>query len=143
MGTATYKLVKHAGRGAMRYAVVTATADFADECSVAVSPDAFAWLREAYGPNAVIGGLGFGADRAAAELGAMFALRHVAGQEGLVAARVVIDSIRTAPVDTTPDDIAYASCWAVWQALGMQGSSPPVLPSKHAGPGSVLSSGDS
>lgn len=131
MGTATYKLAKYAG-GRGHYAVVTATADFADECSVTVSPDAFAWLCEAYGPNAVVGGPGFESDRAAAESGAMFALRHIAGRESLVAARVVIDSIRTAPGDTTPDDIAYASCWAVWQAMGAEGSSLPALPSKYA-----------
>jgi hypothetical protein len=128
---ATYTLAKVVA-GRHHYAEVTATADFADECSVAVSGEAFGWLRESYGPNAAVDGPGFEADRAAAESGAAFALRHIDGRAGPAAARVVIDRIRTSPVDTTPDDVAYATCRAVWQALGVRGSLPPVLPGEHA-----------
>jgi hypothetical protein len=129
MGAATYRLAKSLG-GVIHYAEVTATAEFANERSIVVSPEAFSWLRQVYGPNAVVDGPGFEADRAAAESGAAFALGHITGREGKAAARVVLDRIRTNPVDTTPADIAYAACWAVWQALGVEGSSVPELPGR-------------
>jgi hypothetical protein len=126
MGVATHKLAKSVG-GRMHYAVVTVLADFATDCSITVAPGAFEHLRSSYGPNAVVDGPGFEADRAAAILGAEFALSHIEGREGNVPACVVIECIRTFPVDTTPADITYAACLAVWEALGVEGTSLPEL----------------
>jgi hypothetical protein len=92
------------------FARVTVAAKFAPECSIAVSEDAYE------------------DERAAARSGATFALHHIAGREGLTTARVVIERIESGPVDTTPDDIACATCRAVWQALGVEGSATPPWP---------------
>ncbi len=120
----------------MHYAEVTATAEFGGGRSITVSPTAFAWLKDVYGPDAWEWPV-CEAYRAAAISGAGFALRHIAGRDGIPEARVVIDRIHAAPADTTPDDVAYAAVFAVWQALGVEGSSQPSLPVKHAESGAA------
>ncbi|AMV25590.1 hypothetical protein VT84_14430 [Gemmata sp. SH-PL17] len=132
MGTASYKLLKVVG-GRLRYADVTASSEFGGGCSISVSPTAFAWLKSAYGPDAEWPECD--AHRAAAVAGAEFALRHVADRDGIPEARVVIDRIHTAPADTVPDDVAYAAVFAVWQALGVEGSQLPALTGKRTKPG--------
>jgi hypothetical protein len=63
-----------------------------------------------------------------------FALRHIAGRDGIPEARVIIDRIHAAPADTTPDDVGYAAVFAVWAALGVEGGQLPALPGKQAEP---------
>ena len=130
MGTASYKLMKVVG-GRLRYADVTASSEFGGGYSIRVSPAAFAWLKDVYGPDA-FEWAECEAYRAAAISGAEFALRHIAGRDSIPEARVVIDRIDAAPADTIPNDVAYAAVFAVWQALGVEGSQFPVLTGKHA-----------
>jgi hypothetical protein len=113
----------------MHYAEVTTTAEFGGPPSVTISPAAFAWLKDVYGPGAwewVV----CEAYRAAAVSGVEFALRHIAGREGVPETRVVIERIHASPADTAPADVAYAAAFAAWEALGVQGSSEPELPGK-------------
>ena len=143
VGTASYKLARILG-GWPHFADVTASAEFGGGHSVAVSPGAFAWLKDAYGPHAREGPV-CDAYRAAAISGVEFALRHIAGRPGIPEAQVVIDRINVSPTDTTPDDVEYASVFAVWRALGVEGRVQPALPGKHAEPsgsgGDMLSGG--
>ena len=37
---------------------------------------------------------------------------------------VSVELIRAAPADTTPECVAFATCWAVWDALGDPGAVP-------------------
>lgn len=135
MGTASYKLAEVVG-GRCHYAEVTATAEFGGGYSITVSLAAFAWLKDVYGPHAWEWPE-CEAYRAAAISGVGFALRHIAGRDGIPEARVVIDRIHAAAVDTMPDDVAYAAVFAVWRALGVEGSLLPSLPGKHAEPGAA------
>ncbi len=125
MGVATHKLAKIV-YGLPRWAEVTVAAEFAVETSVSVSPLAFEWLRSAYGPNTVVDGPGFDADREAVRAGVKFALAHIAVREDEAKAEVVVEEIKFVCTDTTPPDITYAACRAVWEALGVEGA---VLPS--------------
>jgi len=132
VGTASYKLTKIVG-GRSHYAEVTATAEFGGGYSLSVSPAAFAWLKDVYGPDAWEWPV-CEAYRAAAESGAGYALRHIAGRDGIPETRVVIDRIRAVVAETSPDDVAYAAVFAVWQALGVEGGQLPALPGRHAEP---------
>jgi hypothetical protein len=127
---AAYKLAKIVG-GRSHYAEVTVTAEFGCGRSVQVSPSVFAWLKDVYGPHAWEWSV-CDAYRAAAVSGATFALQHIAGRDDIPEARVVIDRIHAAPADTSPDDVVYATVLAVWKALGVDGSTQPVLPGKQA-----------
>jgi hypothetical protein len=132
LGTASYKLAMVIG-GVGHYAQVTATAEFGGGHAVSVSPAAFAWLKEVYGPDAREWAV-CEAYRSAAVSGAGFALGHIAGRDSIPEARVVIDRIDAHPAHTAPADVAFAAAFAVWQALGVEGSSQPALPGKHGEP---------
>ena len=114
------------GGGRMRYAEVSVSAEFGGGRSVQVSPDAFAWLEEVYGP-------GSGewpvceAYRAAALSGALYALGQIPGYEWLPEARVTVERIHASAADTSPDDVEHAAAFAVWEALGVGGLEVPEL----------------
>ncbi len=94
------------------FADVTALAEFGGGHSVAVSPGAFAWLKDAYGPHAREGPV-CDAYRAAAMSGVELALRHIAGHPGIPEARVVIDRInvpRPTPRPTTSNTLPCSRC---------------------------------
>jgi hypothetical protein len=135
LGTATYKLAKYIG-GRSHYAELTTSAEFGGGHSVQVSPAAFGWLKDEYGPNAWEWEV-CEAYRAAAVSGAVFALRHIAGRDGMADATVVVDRIHAHPDHSPPDDVAYAAVFAVWKALGVEGG---VLPEP---PGSTKTASNS
>lgn len=103
------------------YATVRVTWEALTNPSAAVSPNAFAWLLEAYGPNARTGPA-HSEWMAEATSGAMYALR-----EAGVAGHVTITHIHYANADTMPGDVKFAAAFAVWSALGDVPSAPPVL----------------
>lgn len=97
-------------------AEVAAVAEPAEQDQVVVSPHAFDWLRDRYGPHAVV-------DRptnveliAEAVEGAEYALAHVPGRDR--AMRVTLTMIHDLPVDTGDGDIKLAAAQAVAAALG-------------------------
>jgi hypothetical protein len=94
----------------------------ADRDEVDVSPNAFAWLRDVYGPRAVI-------DRpvnarlvAEAVEGARYALDRLGRPGGY---KVTVTKIVDMPVDTAEGDVKVAAAHAVCLALGMRLEPPP------------------
>lgn len=90
---------------------------------VQVAPDACAWIAGLHGEGrttAVPGDL-----RAGAEAGAMFALSE-AGVTGLV----TVTEIKYTNIDTSADDVRFATAWAVWQAIGHQPRQAPYIDSE-------------
>ncbi|MEV1316432.1 hypothetical protein AB0J14_10145 [Micromonospora arborensis] len=97
----------------------------ADQDEVVVSPQAFDWLRDAYGPRTVV-------DRPVnhqlvteALAGARYALAHVRGRNG--ASRVTLTMIKDSPVDTCDGDVMLAAAHAVAAALDGQMEPAPYL----------------
>ena len=93
---------------------------------VEVGRDVFAWLKEDYGPDAWEW-TACDDFRAAAVRGARFAITHTQQPIDPSAIAVVITQIHAAPADTCPDSVAFATCHATWQALGIAGSNEPRL----------------
>ena len=63
---------------------------------------------------------------AAAERGVRYALAHSLPPQ-TSGIRLLVTSIRGTGIDTTPDAVAAAACFATWEALGVVGTHPPRL----------------
>ncbi|WP_410817407.1 hypothetical protein [Micromonospora sp. 050-3] len=103
---------------------VAVAVEAADRDEVVVSPDAFAWLRDVYGPRAVI-------DRpvndqlvAEAVEGVRYALARLGRPGGY---KVTVMKIVDLPVDTGDGDVKVAAAHAVCIALGIRLEPPPRL----------------
>ena len=112
--TGHYKLARQSG-GIGLFAEVWVTISDQASSRPAVADGAFDWLKEVYGADA----REWPPFRLAALRGAEFALAHAATPP--LKASVTIETIRTAPADTTAACVAYAACRAVWDALGDPG----------------------
>jgi hypothetical protein len=91
---------------------------------VELSGDELAWLKDTYGPDA------FEWDccaefREGALRGARYAIDHAAGVERLDKVLMRVSMIHARLADTTGDDVAYATCYATWDALGVVGENHP------------------
>ena len=116
-----YKLARQlAGRG--YYARVKVDVS-AGEPAVVVGDDVFAWIRDAYGPNALYRDLDD--FRGGARVGAEYALRN--RTEPGPMQHVLVSEIHFTYVDTTRACVAFAACFAVWAALDDPGTSQPTL----------------
>jgi hypothetical protein len=91
--------------------------------TVSISPNAFTWLREAYGDGTKEGPGHVDLKQEAAE-GASFALVD-AGLGG----EVTVTEIRYANADTAPGDVRFAA-HVVWKALGREPQHPPWIDDK-------------
>jgi len=122
MATGEYKLLRHrAGRGS--YARVKVTVSEGEQ-AVVVEDNVFAWVKEAYGPNA----FEHRDDddfRGGAKVGAEYALRNRTKPGPMQHVRV--SEIHFTNVDTARAGVAFAACFAVWNALGDPGANPPTL----------------
>jgi hypothetical protein len=96
---------------------------------VEFSGDEFAWLKDVYGPNAFEWGC-CAEFRDGALRGVKYALNHVAGVERLDDVLIRIGKIDATPADTTGDDVAYAACYATWNALDVAGRDAPKFVGK-------------
>jgi hypothetical protein len=119
-----YSLRKQSG-GVFHYALVSVTVDTTNEGpKIEFSGDEFAWLKDTYGPDAFEWGC-CAEFRNGALRGARYALDHAAGVEHLDNILIRIGMIHATVADTTGDDVAYAACYATWDALGvMSGDGP-------------------
>ncbi|WP_124819751.1 hypothetical protein [Micromonospora ureilytica] len=111
--------------GAIGHAADVAVAvEAADRDEVDVSPDAFAWLRDVYGPGAVIDRPVN--DRLVAEAveGVRYALARLGEPGGY---KVTVTKIVDLPVDTGDGDVKVAAAHAVCTALGVRLEPPPRL----------------
>ncbi|MBM7493381.1 hypothetical protein JOD64_004603 [Micromonospora luteifusca] len=108
---------------------VAVAVEAADRDEVDVSPDAFAWLRDSYGPRAVIDRPVN--DRLVAEAveGVRYALARLGGPGGY---KVTVTKIVDSPVDTADGDVKFAAAHAVCLALGMRLEPPPRLTTNGA-----------
>ncbi len=111
---------QRAGRGL--YARVKVEVTKGDP-TVLVDDDVFAWVNEVYAPNA--SAYRDSDDfRGAAKLGAEHALRNLSNTSTLQRVRVV--EIHVTTVDSTRSAVAFATCFAVWNALGDPGTNHPT-----------------
>jgi hypothetical protein len=121
MASGEYKLARQrAGRGL--YARVKVAVTEGDP-AVAVDDDVFDWVKEVYGPNA-FAYRDSDDFRGAAKLGAEHALRNLSRPSTLQRVRVV--EIHVTTVDSTRSAVAFAACFAVWNALGDPGTNAPT-----------------
>jgi hypothetical protein len=103
------------------YAMVRVSVEPLTSRHAEVSPNAFSWLRDAYGPGAATGPAHDDYKREATT-GAMYAL-----EEAGVGGAVTILDIRYANADTLPGDVKYATAYAVWSALDHAPGNPPTV----------------
>ena len=119
-----YSLRTESG-GVSHYAIVSVVVgETNDGPKIELSDDALAWLKDSYGPDA------FGWEccaefRDGALRGAKYALANGAGVARLDRVLVCIDMIYARVADNAGDDLAYAACYATWNALGVVGENHP------------------
>jgi hypothetical protein len=119
-----YSLRRQSG-GVYHYAFVSVLVDeVTDGPRVELSGDELAWLKDTYGPDAFEW-------RCCAEFregslrGVRYALDRAAGVERLDQVLIRVGMIDARVADTTGDDVAYAACYATWDALGVGGADGP------------------
>ena len=107
--------------GVYHYAFVSVFVDdVPDGPRVELSGDELAWLKDTYGPNAFEWGC-CAEFREGALRGVRYALDRAAGVERLDRVLIWVGMIHATVADTTGDDVAYAACYATWEALGVGG----------------------
>ena len=123
---AQYRLAKQTRTGSA-YAEVTldVRTPGAGGRLVHLSPDVFAWLKQAYGPGAWEWPA-CDEYRQAALDGVLFALEN-ASPPAPEHSSVVVEEIRVHPAHSTARHVTFAAAHATWQALGLQPSRPPPL----------------
>jgi hypothetical protein len=119
-----YSLRKESG-GVYHYAIVSVNVgETKDGPKVEFRGDELAWLKDTYGPEA------FGWDccaefREGALRGAKYALANSAGVDSLDKVLLRIIMIHGGLAHTRADDVAYATSYATWDALGVVGENHP------------------
>jgi hypothetical protein len=102
----------------------------APEPGVTVSSEAYRWLRDAYGPDAKLPRPDYHHTLAAVR-GVRYALAHLPPGVDRNRLLVIIEEIQDTPVDTTEDAVAYAACFATWEAIGVGGTAIPEFQGQH------------
>ncbi|HSH76755.1 MAG TPA: hypothetical protein VLA09_13790 [Longimicrobiales bacterium] len=123
MRSATHKLFEVKDR-IPHFAEVTVQLQ-AGSGRISVSSEAFSWLREEHGPRTAISGYGYDDFRIKAQRGAAFAISALGSTSSYP--DVEVSRIVFSNVDTSSDDVALATCRAVWDALGMEYRNHPGL----------------
>lgn len=125
MKAGSYKLLRQSDGIGLYAEVFVQAFGSQGHSTVTVAPDAFAWLKDEYGPDAwewpVCDDY-----RDGATAGCQYALNHTSHGpiDGL---RVVISRINAHPAHSTWDAVAYASCFALWDAIQDTGTDHPEL----------------
>jgi len=106
--------------GGGRYAQVTLSVEPAEHGEIVVSPNAFEWLKEDYGPDAWEWPV---CDewRCGAVAGVDFALSHAAPSASPILVTVL--KIHAHPAHSDRGAVAFAACHATWKAIGDPGLS--------------------
>ncbi|MBN1311121.1 MAG: hypothetical protein JXB30_06850 [Anaerolineae bacterium] len=124
MATGSFKLTR-----GLYAEVFVETSQCNGQSRIRISPDAFAWLKDVYGPDAWEWPV-CDEYRAGAIAGCKHALRHTSkGQVGGI--NVMVTKIDAHPAHSSWDSVAYASCFAVWNALGDKGTEHPKFVSRR------------
>lgn len=126
MVVGSYWFKRQSGGIGMYARVFVATEPAVAASSVEVSEHEFEWLEEAYGPA---GWEGRHAEdfRRGALWGAEYALNHRPVRSEPHFVRATILTIRATTVDTTENTVAFATCFAIWDALGVEGREIPFI----------------
>ncbi len=119
-----FKLVAHVGQRAF-YADVelSPVAVRAEPARVRIADDAFAWLKDDYGPDAWEWSVCDDYRRGARD-GVAFALEHC---EPRIEGAVVVTEIRAHPAHSSSESVACAAAYATWKALGVAPTRYPTL----------------
>lgn len=126
LGGATYRLAsQHAGVGHFAEVTVRVADSASGGFELRISPLVFDWLKELYGPNAWEWAV-CDEFRGGAARGVAYALQHTRTTVNWRLAIEVV-RIRARPPDTTADDVALATCFATWQACGLEPAMTPRL----------------
>ena len=124
MKASKHKVLRYSG-GITHYAeVAVECVDCASEQGIRVAADAFAWLKEDYGPKAWEWPVCDGYRRAAIK-GVEYALAHTSSAIETANLDITIGRIHASPADTSDLSVALAACNATWEALRL---TPSVLP---------------
>lgn len=121
-----YYLLKKQSGGIGQLAEVSVETRPIEDCtSISTSSDVFAWLKEDYGPNAWEWSV---CDdyRDAAIAGCRYAIENQ-NNGNSKPLEIRISKIRGHPAFTTWEAIAFAACFAVWNALEDEGRNKPDL----------------
>ena len=125
-GQATYRLARqHAGIGHFAEVTLHAADSASGGFELRISPLVFDWLKDAYGPDAWEWAV-CDEYRGGAVRGVAYALQHTRTAVNWHLA-IEVARIRARPPDTTAEDVAFATCFATWQACGLEPSTPPRL----------------
>ena len=129
MNQGHYRLAKQSG-GIGQYAEVHVNACPGSATdSISISSEAFSWLKDDYGPDAwewpVCDDY-----REAAIAGCQYALAN-RGDEDVSGVEICISKIVGHPAHTTWEAVAFAACFALWDALGLAGVNRPELNDGH------------
>lgn len=119
-----YRLLRQAG-GYTHFALVEVFVEPGDRDEIEVSPDAFSWLREVYGNNAVVDRQ-VNNDLIAEAVGGV---RYVLGrlQPRLQGFRVTVTVIVDSTADTNKGDVKLAAAFSTCKAMGVRLEPPPRL----------------
>ncbi len=123
MNPGHYYLAKQSGGIGQLAEVSVETRPTDDSTSIAVSPEAFGWLKELYGPNAWEWSV---CDdyRDAAIAGCRYAIANRKNEDS-TPLDIRISKIKGHPAHTTWEAVAFAACFAVWNALADEGRNKP------------------
>ncbi len=125
MPAATFKLAKrHRGRG--HYAEVRVAVEAATVARIEVADDAFAWLKDDYGPATWEWSV-WNEYRAGAVSGCQHAVSNLERAEACPPFHIMITRIHGHPAHTSAGDVAFAASQATWKALGVKGRNSPEL----------------
>ncbi len=127
----TYRFVRQSG-GVGHYAQVTLAVEETPSTGLTVQilPTAFAWLKEVYGPDAWEWAI-CDEYRRSALFGVAYALQHAKIPFDIAHVTISVVTIHASPADTSGDDVAYATAFAVWQACEVEPSVRPRLEGRH------------
>lgn len=121
-----FKLARQSG-GIGLYADVTVlVSEIGQGPEIEFSGSEFAWLKDVYGPDAFEWACCHEFRRGAVA-GASYAVEHLSDSLDGNRLRVVIEKIHAAPADTNERCVAYATCFAIWNALGLEGTQKPEI----------------
>jgi hypothetical protein len=125
MRTGYHRLARQSG-GISRYAEVTVGIEPIQdrEPVIEFGGGEFAWLKEAYGPEAWEWPACTGYRRGAVD-GIQYALCHLVEPKHGDGKRIVVQDIRAHPAHSDESCVAYAACFATWAALGVEGAAIP------------------
>lgn len=129
MAEATFVLRRHAAREHLAEVTVRVDVGSAGGPLLQVASDAFAWLKDVYGPDAWEWSRGHDY-RLGALRGVVYALAHAAEPIALAGLSLTVARIVARPPFTSEQDVAYAACFATWQACAVQ---PALEPRFEAG----------